>query len=627
MTAGNSVLNFVRTGGELSDGEYRDLIDVLERDRAQAEFLVEQFLMDDLISRALSQERSNFTNGVLQGIADAEKGGLAEVTVQDIEDRISEIELYTGRKIVSPGFAVRVAAQGVKGIQGIADSILHTGQLIFAGLRRRGSWLFASFVFHAACFLVAAVLFVAGPEKPEEPAFVEMDIKPIQGEGITRTFKMGFRQRKLELTEGVPFIEKPDILNGNVFDLEIPEDIEKMHKSRCLEESLSIIDLSGEAWFDEIGKTSDVSVSFINRKNLNRRAAVERFGGSPATESAVLDALRWLSRHQEEDGHWNTRKWGAQGSSGVGWGKAYFDESVTGLAVLAYLGAGHTHRTGRFRKNVRKAIEWIISKQRIDGSYSDGKAQEYEEYDAAICTLALAEAYGMTHDPITREAAQRGVNYILKQQKPSGGWVHGPYDSTSVLGWMVMALKSAKFAGLDVPKKAFTNALKRLNDVSDTDAKGFPGLVGYVEKGKHLFHQGLTMTAVGMLSYQFLGKGSKTEKQADILIKHAPRWRPDLVGARTVPQNFYHWYYGTLAMHQFGKGYWEKWNRALKDTLLPNQRKGGLKDGSMNDVDGSWDPVTRYDNVGGRVYSTAMGALCFEVYYRYSLLSTVIRNK
>ena len=42
------------------------------------------------------------------------------------------------------------------------------------------------------------------------------------------------------------------------------------------------------------------------------------------------------------------------------------------------------------------------------------------------------------------------------------------------------------------------------------------------------------------------------------------------------------------------------------------QKKGCLK--------GSWDPICTWGEEGGRVYSTAIMALCMEVYYRYSRL-------
>ena len=79
----------------------------------------------------------------------------------------------------------------------------------------------------------------------------------------------------------------------------------------------------------------------------------------------------------------------------------------------------------------------------------------------------------------------------------------------------------------------------------------------------------------------------------------------------------YYWYYGTLTVFQVGGEPWKKWNASLRDMLCENQRRGGPMDGSSNDVDGSWDPVCTWASRGGRVYSTAMGALSLEVYYRY----------
>jgi hypothetical protein len=67
-------------------------------------------------------------------------------------------------------------------------------------------------------------------------------------------------------------------------------------------------------------------------------------------------------------------------------------------------------------------------------------------------------------------------------------------------------------------------------------------------------------------------------------------------------------------MFQIGGDYWKKWNTAMKAMLLPQQRKDGDFAGSL-DPPGGWD-----DECGGRVYTTAMSALCLEVYYRYSKL-------
>jgi hypothetical protein len=74
--------------------------------------------------------------------------------------------------------------------------------------------------------------------------------------------------------------------------------------------------------------------------------------------------------------------------------------------------------------------------------------------------------------------------------------------------------------------------------------------------------------------------------------------------------NLYYWYYGTLAMYQLQGERWQRWNQALQDTLVRRQVTAG-------ENAGSWEPDCLWAGYGGRVYSTAMAALCLEVYYRY----------
>jgi hypothetical protein len=196
---------------------------------------------------------------------------------------------------------------------------------------------------------------------------------------------------------------------------------------------------------------------------------------------------------------------------------------------------------------------------------------------------------------------------VLKLQVPYKGWRHGRWHSTSVLGWAVMALKSGKVAGLKVDGAGFQGATNRLAGVTDPKT----GKVGYSARGFYPDSMGFVTTSVGMVCAQFMGTANSDpllRKQADLLLTRPPEWKK--CGHRSDVQFFYHWYYGTLAMFQMGGERWKKWNLGLKKTLLPNQRKGG-------DEDGSWDPTSGWAPIGGRVYSTAVGALCLEVYYRY----------
>jgi hypothetical protein len=162
-----------------------------------------------------------------------------------------------------------------------------------------------------------------------------------------------------------------------------------------------------------------------------------------------------------------------------------------------------------------------------------------------------------------------------------------------------MQLKSAKMAGLRVDGAGFLGAEQFLSKVTDER-----GRCGYTSARS----VSPTMTSVGMLCRQFMGTRNDdptVRGAAGYLLEHLPHG-----GKRADPKTFYYWYYGTLAMFQYGGPEWRRWNAAMKANLLGSQRTDG-------DAAGSWDPQGRYDRLAGRVYTTAMGALTLEVYYRY----------
>ena len=74
----------------------------------------------------------------------------------------------------------------------------------------------------------------------------------------------------------------------------------------------------------------------------------------------------------------------------------------------------------------------------------------------------------------------------------------------------------------------------------------------------------------------------------------------------------YYWYFGSLALYQVGGECWKTWSRALATAVVGNQRM----DGGYCDFKGSWDPIDPWGPDGGRVYSTALMAMCCECYYR-----------
>jgi hypothetical protein len=321
-------------------------------------------------------------------------------------------------------------------------------------------------------------------------------------------------------------------------------------------------------------------------------------GGSAETERAVARALDWLARHQSRNGRWDGDRFDDRCGRCGGKQRVKCDIALTGLSLLCFTAADHTHlKDGPYRDVVDRAVTWLMSQQTPTGSFMVDESM----YSHGIATIALAEAYGMTGDPRLEGPVKAAVDFIYRARNTSvGGWRYRPgqMGDTSVLGWQIMALTSAKRARIDVPQESFSVARHWLDLVERSSR---PGLYAYQPQRQVT----PAMTAEGMFVRQLLGANRDDPRMrgsASYVLQHPPRWEPDA--------NTYYWYYATLALFQHQGRPWQQWNEAVKNVLLANQRVEGR-------TAGSWDPQGQWADVAGRVYQTAMATLTLEVYYRY----------
>jgi hypothetical protein len=342
-----------------------------------------------------------------------------------------------------------------------------------------------------------------------------------------------------------------------------------------------------------------------------RRGGRERLlregGGDAATEGALSLALGWLARHQSLDGTWHAREYSAACASGdrcAGDGDRAYREATTALALLPFLGAGHTHRDGPWRETVRDGLAALVRLQREDGSFGNDPKRAYA---SATATLVLAEAYGMTGSAALREPARRAARYFVERQSDSGGWRYHPGDGkadTSITGWVTIALVSARRAGLGVPAEALDGCRRWM--VAQT---GPDGRVGYTGRGRGTD----ALLGVGLFCRHLLGADATGPDLAPIarrLAGRRPQWPSDSGPTGYGVGDPMHWYYGSLAAFQADGDAWLMWESQLRDLLLRHQEREGCEAGS-------WDAFGSTGAHGGRVIATALCALCLEVTYRY----------
>ncbi len=349
-----------------------------------------------------------------------------------------------------------------------------------------------------------------------------------------------------------------------------------------------------------------VPAALARRRDPERMRWVVQGGGSQQTESAIQSALAWLAAQQSAQGSWSAQAHGGGrdvrtlGHRRPGAGTRA-ETGITGLALLAFLGAGHTHLQGPYKDTVAQGLHYLLDQQAPDGSLS-GRATLYAAmYCHAMATLAVAEAYLMSGDPRLRLPLEKAIQYTQKAQHPkTGGWRYRPGDAlgdTSQLGWQLMVLHCGRMAQVPVPDQTWQAARRFLKAVS-SGSRG--GLAAY-----QIGHRpSPTMTAEALFCRVLLGTprdDPSMQEAADYLMQHLPQpHRP----------NYYYWYYGTLGLYHLQGPRWERWNRALTDTLLRLQEKQGADRGS-------WPERSAWGGYGGRVFTTSLAVMCLEVYYRY----------
>ena len=339
-----------------------------------------------------------------------------------------------------------------------------------------------------------------------------------------------------------------------------------------------------------------IGIALTGREAGMKDTLLKAYGGTGKTEGAVALGLRWLANRQLRTGEWSLTGPYDDGA------RDNNDAAATAMALLAFQGAGYTPQSDPkdpFTPVVRRGWNQLLKKMDKEGKFFEEVRSNSQLYTQAMCTIALCELFGMTGDYQYRDAAQKAIDYCVKIQSPEGGWRYEPgIDSDmSVTGWFVMALQSARMAGLEVPSPT----LDRVSGFLDEVARDGGSRYAYrVRDGATL-----TLTAEGLLCRMYLGWERDDPRLQDgvtYLLDNLPEWDE---------QNVYYWYYATQVLHHVEDSPWRVWNEQMRKLLPEKQVRRGRERGS-------WDPGgDRWGGDGGRLYVTCLSLYTLEVYYRH----------
>ena len=304
---------------------------------------------------------------------------------------------------------------------------------------------------------------------------------------------------------------------------------------------------------------------------------------TPEMTRSVERGLAYLASLQNDDGSFGRGRYGRH----VG---------IASLAALAFMADGNLPGRGRYGEQVARALEFVLANKSESGLLA-AESTTGPMYGHGFATLFLGEIYGMNpNDSRVRDALVRAIDLILNSQNDEGGWRYNPvpYDAdVSVTICQVMAMRSARNAGIKIPKDTIDRAVRYVRDCQNADG----GFRYMRQPGSSAWPR--TAAGVASLFYAGVYEDDSIERGLEYLSSNSTI--ANTGGPQMQAHYFYGQYYSTQAMYLAGGDRWEQWWSRVRDELIAIQ----------ND-DGSW-----IDHQAGESYATAMALIVLQMPNRY----------
>ena len=142
-----------------------------------------------------------------------------------------------------------------------------------------------------------------------------------------------------------------------------------------------------------------LSSLYGGRSDEGRKASLKKFGGSDATERAVIKALEWLKKTQRPDGSWAPSQ----------------RPAMTALCLLAFLAHGETPAGEDYGLTVQKAMQYLIKHVESLPDNTSG-TRKVEPYANGIVAYSLSEAYGLTKLPNLKPAMDKAILRLVSAE-------------------------------------------------------------------------------------------------------------------------------------------------------------------------------------------------------------------
>jgi hypothetical protein len=301
-------------------------------------------------------------------------------------------------------------------------------------------------------------------------------------------------------------------------------------------------------------------------------------------DKAVEQSLDFLASLQKRQGYWEAN--GGQ-----------YRVAMTALTGTAMLSEGSTTTAGKYSRQIRLAVDYLLSMSRPNGLI--GYREDYHyTYGHGFSMLFLSQVYGEEEDIQRREEVRdvltRAVQFCADAQTPDGGWGYvsakegSNFDEGSTCITQVQGLRACRNAGIPVSKEIIDRAKVYIEKCTTSSGGVQYSIRGGGERPP------ITAAALAALFNAGEYDTELTQRMRNFCKTHI--WPDKSVASNNGHWHYMHFYFAQV-VYRTGGDEWTKYRDELNTKLVREMQAGG-----------GWpDPQV------GSVYVTALSCIMLQL--------------
>jgi squalene cyclase len=268
------------------------------------------------------------------------------------------------------------------------------------------------------------------------------------------------------------------------------------------------------------------------------------------------------------------------------WTAENYPTAMTALAGTALVCSGSTTTQGPYAKNIRRAVDYLLSKSRANGLIGDPQTDNRYTYGHGFSMLFLSQVLGEEQDEETRqlliEALVKAVDFSGKAQTKSGGWGYvsakdgNDFDEGSTTITQVQGLRGCRNAGIPVPSEVIENAKKYIYECKNQD-----GGISYSSRNRGSSRPAITAAALATL----YNAGAYDSEHVPPMLEYCKKTLANIADAT---HSYGHWHYTYLyysqVMYRQGPKEWNPFRDKLYDKIVGEQNDEGYWTGNIGPI-------------------------------------------